>query len=54
MSEPTFETWKSELEKLMLERWKLIPSGTDFDSFEGFYNDGYSPLDALLEEESCF
>ncbi len=50
----TFEVWKQQLERLMLERWKLIPSGTDFDSFRQFYDEGDSPLGAILEEESCF
>jgi len=55
MSQPiSFEDWKAEVERILKERWGCIPSGMDWDTWrEFFYDEGDSPLDAVLEEESC-
>ena len=54
MNELNFETWKSEVERIIIRRWGSIPIGMDWDAWrESFYDEEDSPLDAVLAEEDC-
>lgn len=53
MSRMTFEEWLAELDAESLRRgYKKPVSAVGTECWRGYYDDGYSPVDALDEDET--
>ena len=49
MSEKAFQAWLSKLRRIAMKQYQY-PDDCDWSAFRGFWEDGYSPEEAVRED----